>query len=78
MIWFNGFPFLDGKEEHTFGVPVSKCMTADPTVLPATGLALKRVEQIMADTKFQGFPIVEDTKTNILLGYIGRVELLYA
>ena len=78
MIWFNGFPFLDGKEEHTFGVPVSKCMTADTTVLPATGLTLKRVEQIMADTKFQGFPIVEDNKTNILLGYIGRVELLYA
>ncbi|KAF2217073.1 hypothetical protein CERZMDRAFT_32306 [Cercospora zeae-maydis SCOH1-5] len=78
MIWFNGFPFLDGKEEHTFGVPVSKSMTPDPTVLPATGLTLRRVEQIMAETKFQGFPIVEDTKTNILLGYIGRTELWYA
>ncbi|KAM3424470.1 Chloride channel protein [Cercospora zeina] len=78
MIWFNGFPFLDGKEEHTFGVPVSRTMTADPTVLPASGLTLKRVEQVMAETKFQGFPIVEDTKTNILLGYIGRTELWYA
>jgi hypothetical protein len=23
MIWFNGFPFLDNKEEHVFNVPVS-------------------------------------------------------
>src|ERR1700744_545430 len=35
MIWFNGFPFLDNKEEHTFDVPVSQTMTANPTTLPA-------------------------------------------
>ncbi|CAJ2508425.1 Uu.00g134510.m01.CDS01, partial [Anthostomella pinea] len=29
MIWFSGFPFLDNKEEHSFGVPVSAVMTND-------------------------------------------------
>jgi chloride channel 3/4/5 len=78
MIWFNGFPFLDSKEEHTFGVPVSQTMTADPTVLPATGLTIRKVEQVLAEAKFQGFPIVDDLRTRTLLGYIGRTELLYA
>lgn len=78
MIWFNGFPFLDNKEDHTFGVPVSQSMTADPTVLPATGLTIRKVEQILAEAKFQGFPIVEDVRTRLTLGYIGRTELRYA
>lgn len=78
MIWFNGFPFLDNKEDHTFGVPVSATMTADPTALPATGLKIVDVERILADTKYQGFPIVEDPETRVLLGYIGRTELRYA
>lgn len=78
MIWFNGFPFLDGKEEHTFGVPVSTTMTSTPTVLPATGLRVKDVERILANTSVQGYPIVEDETTGILLGYIGRTELRYA
>ncbi|KAI5363074.1 Putative CBS domain, chloride channel, voltage gated, chloride channel, core [Septoria linicola] len=78
MIWFNGFPFLDGKEEHNFGVPVSQTMTADPKVLPATGMTIKRVEQVLAETKYQGFPVVEDMETRVLLGYIGRTELRYA
>lgn len=43
MIWFNGFPFLDNKEEHTFGVPVSHVMNQELTVLPSTGMTLQAV-----------------------------------
>lgn len=78
MIWFNGFPFLDGKEEHTFGVPVSRTMTADPTALPASGLTITDVEKVLAETTYQGFPIIEDVESRILIGYIGRTELRYA
>ncbi|KAF2405092.1 hypothetical protein EJ06DRAFT_502040 [Trichodelitschia bisporula] len=79
MIWFNGFPFLDNKEDHSFGVPVSQVMpSAHITTLPATGLTLAEVEQILLDNKYQGYPIVEDRTSNILLGYIGRTELRYA
>ncbi|KAI9752837.1 MAG: sensitivity to high expression protein she9 [Chaenotheca gracillima] len=78
MIWFNGFPFLDNKEEHTFGVPVSHVMTTDMTVLPTSGLDLEGVERILAENKFQGFPVVEDRQSKILVGYIGRTELRYA
>lgn len=78
MIWFNGFPFLDNKEDHTFGVPVSQTMTANPNCLPATGLTVTEIETILASSHFQGFPIIEDLTSKILIGYIGRTELRYA
>ncbi|WPH04771.1 Hypothetical protein R9X50_00766600 [Acrodontium crateriforme] len=78
MIWFNGFPFLDNKEDHTFNVPVSQTMTPNPTFLPSSGLTLGEVERILDDGKFQGFPIVDDAESKMLIGYIGRTELRFA
>lgn len=78
MIWFNGFPFLDNKEEHNFGVPVSQVMRTSVVSFPVNGLTLARVEQLLSEDKYQGFPIVEDANSKILLGYIGRTELRYA
>jgi chloride channel 3/4/5 len=78
MIWFNGFPFLDNKEEHSFGVPVSAVMIRDLILLPNVGLKLDEVETILSETDFGGFPIVQDRDSKILLGYIGRTELKYA
>ncbi|KAF2459093.1 chloride channel [Lineolata rhizophorae] len=78
MIWFSGFPFLDNKEDHTFGVPVSQVMTTNMTALQDSGMELKEVERIMSRNKFQGYPIVEGRGSKTLLGYIGRTELRYA
>ena len=80
MIWFNGFPFLDTKEEHTFHVPVSQVMTpaSQIALLPTTGLSLRSLEHLLRTSTYQGFPIVEDRQTKILIGYIGRTELQYA
>ncbi|KAI9842093.1 MAG: glycerol ethanol, ferric requiring protein [Sclerophora amabilis] len=78
MIWFNGFPFLDNKEEHTFGVPVSRAMTSELTLLPASGLDLESIEKLLDKSKYQGFPVVEDRNSKVLVGYLGRTELRYA
>ena len=80
MIWFNGFPFLDNKEEHSFGVSVSKVMAHSDrlTALPAAGTTLRQIERTLATSDFQGFPIVQDFVTNALVGYIGKTELRYA
>jgi len=43
MIWFNGFPFLDNKDEHAFGVPISHIMMQDLAVIPSTGLQLREL-----------------------------------
>ncbi|KAI9374158.1 chloride channel [Aspergillus egyptiacus] len=78
MIWANGFPFLDNKEDHVFNVPVSHAMTGDPVSLPASDFPVREAEHLLSDNKFQGFPIVEDRSSKILVGYIGRTELRYA
>jgi chloride channel 3/4/5 len=78
MIWFSGFPFLDNKEEHNFGVPAQAVMKTDVVAIPANGMTLQSVEDLLSQPKYQGFPIVEDLESKILLGYIGRTELRYA
>lgn len=79
MIWFNGMPFLDNKEDHAFGVPVSTAMTSNLTCLPISGLEIRDLESLLAaNTKFSGFPIVEDASSMMLVGYVGRTELRYA
>jgi chloride channel 3/4/5 len=78
MIYLNGYPFLDNKEEHTFGVPVSQVMASHVVSLPATGLELRQLERIMNENQYQGYPIIEDSRSKILVGYIGRTELWYA
>ncbi|KAI1314486.1 glycerol ethanol, ferric requiring protein [Mortierella claussenii] len=75
-IRLNGYPFLD-KEEHSFGIAVSQVMQKDVTILPASGTRLDRVERLLADTNYQGFPVVEDSTSRVLIGYIGRSELRY-
>ncbi len=78
MIWFSGFPFLDSKEEHNFGVPVSQAMTSDVTALPAAGMTLASVERLLARGRYQGYPVVDDAEARVLVGYVGRTELRYA
>ncbi|KAM7217074.1 CLC voltage-gated chloride channel protein [Rhypophila decipiens] len=78
MIWFSGFPYLDNKEEHNFGVPVSRVMITDVVSIPTAGMTLQAVEQLLSKDSYQGFPIVEDEHSKILVGYIGRTELRYA
>jgi chloride channel 3/4/5 len=89
MIWFNGFPFLDNKETHIFGVPVGDVMKKDLVIFPLSGTTIGQIgeifgeillilDEMLASTTVQGFPIVQNTNTNILLGYIGRTELKYA
>ncbi|KAI0466820.1 voltage gated chloride channel [Xylaria cf. heliscus] len=78
MIWFSGFPFLDNKEEHNFGVPVSTVMTGDVVTIPVHGMTLESIEDLLKEPQYQGFPVVENVRNKILVGYIGRTELRYA
>ncbi len=78
MIYLNGYPFLDSKEDHTFGVPVSQVMSSRVVCLPTTGMELKQLERLMNENQYQGYPIVENLESKALVGYIGRTELHYA
>jgi len=48
------------------------------TVIPSTGISLGEIVQILKTTTYQGFPIVQDHSSPLILGYINRSELKYA
>lgn len=80
MIYFNGYPFLDAKEDPVFGIDVSKVMVRRLVTLPVSGMTLAEVERRLSENTFRGFPIVEKTSSDgdILIGYIGHRELSWA
>ncbi|KAJ5491907.1 Cystathionine beta-synthase core [Penicillium expansum] len=67
-----------GSGDHVFNVPVSHAMTTGPLSVPASDFPVREAEHLLNDNKFQGFPVVEDRTSKILVGYIGRTELRYA
>ena len=80
-IYFNEYPFLDNRDDSPVpDVPVSQIMTQnqDLALLTATGHTLKSLHEFLRAQPYRGFPVVADSTTKILLGYISRVELLFA
>ncbi|KAG9289779.1 hypothetical protein G9A89_015359 [Geosiphon pyriformis] len=75
MIRLNGYPFLH-KEEYSFGVSVGEVMQKDLMVM-TSGQRLDEIDQILLEKNYQGFPVVKNKESMILVGYIGRSELKY-
>ena len=80
-IQFNEYPFLENKDDSPVpDVPASQIMTQlqDTAVLTATGHSIQSIHDFLVAHPYRGFPVVSESTTNILLGYISRTELLYA
>ena len=80
-IRFNEYPFLDNNDDSPVpDVPVSQIMTLtqDLSVLTASGHTIQSLHNMLTAQPYRGFPVVSDSLTNILLGYISRTELIYA
>ncbi|KAL8885678.1 MAG: hypothetical protein Q9192_006606 [Flavoplaca navasiana] len=80
-IHFNEYPFLENRDDSAIpDVPVSNIMTQaqDLATLTATGHTLQSIQDLLVSNPYRGFPVVSDTATKILLGYISRIELIYA
>ncbi|KAJ3210704.1 hypothetical protein HDU67_005079 [Dinochytrium kinnereticum] len=78
LIRLEGYPFLDGSEEYRGDSTVEDIMTkaVQLDMIPETGLNVSGLEDLLHNTKFKGFPIV-NSKMN-LIGYAGRAELRFA
>jgi chloride channel 3/4/5 len=82
-IQFNGYPFLDNRDENSASVPdvpVNQIMTSieDLMVITATGHTIQSLNNLLASQQFRGFPIIDNPRDAVLLGYISRTELTYA
>ena len=80
-IHLNEYPFLDHRDDTTPPDVLSdKVMTHvdDTSVLVAFGHTIDSIQNLLATTPYRGFPVVTETSTPILLGYISRNELSFA
>ncbi|CAG8600346.1 6369_t:CDS:10 [Funneliformis caledonium] len=80
-IRINEYPFLDTKEEYVYNTSASQVMTCveELVVIDTTGHnTLDSLKQLLRDTDYKGFPVVNNAKNMLLNGYISRSELKYA
>ncbi|GAA5827318.1 hypothetical protein JCM11251_003762 [Rhodosporidiobolus azoricus] len=78
--WINlrNYPFLNNKVEYR-----RDTVLAHHVMTPATGIicvsdegwAVSRLEGLLDQEDFRGFPVVRTLADRVLLGYLGRVEL---
>jgi chloride channel 3/4/5 len=69
----NGYPFLDGNEEHVHNVPVELAMTRSLATLPSAGWTIRQVEAMLKLHRHQSYPVVDDD--NYLIGDVWRSDL---
>ncbi|KAK1926250.1 chloride channel [Papiliotrema laurentii] len=82
MIRFNGFPFLEKEDkedgDHAFVEPIANVMKKDLILMPATGVPLEQIGEIVQSTNFQGFPVVRSEEDKTIIGFVRKQELRYA
>ncbi|CAG8506984.1 4797_t:CDS:10 [Paraglomus occultum] len=79
-IRLNGYPFLDTKVEYIWNTLASQVMTRveDLTVITATGHTIHSLDELLQDVDYKGFPVINNGRELLLIGYISRSELRYA
>ncbi|KAG0252081.1 hypothetical protein BG011_007213 [Mortierella polycephala] len=80
IILLCGYPFLDDKGEYTLNTMASQVMTPveDIVVVTATGNTLDSLDNLLHETHYKGYPVVNSLRDMMLVGYISRTELRYA
>jgi chloride channel 3/4/5 len=82
-IHFNGYPFLDNRDDNAASVPdvpASQIYTRieDLVVITATGHTISSLQSLLDNHSYRGFPVIDNPSSAILLGYISRAELAFA
>jgi chloride channel 3/4/5 len=82
-IQFNGYPYLENRDDNAASVPdvpTSLIMTRieDLMVITATGHTIQSLEDLLKAHPFRGFPVIDNPRDALLLGYISRTELTFA
>ncbi|KAF2001552.1 chloride channel protein 3 [Amniculicola lignicola CBS 123094] len=82
-IQFNAYPFLDNRDDNGSSipdVPASQVMTRidDLIVITATDHTIETLRQLLKEYRFRGFPVIDNSRDALLLGFISRTELAYA
>lgn len=79
-IQFNNYPFLDNRDDPVPDISVQEVMTRveDLVVITETGHSIETLEGMLKSQAYKGFPVIRDTRSATLVGYISRSELRFA
>jgi len=82
-IRLNGYPFLDNKEEFTHTTLATDVMkprrNEEPlTVITQDTMTVEDLENMVRNTKFNGFPVITSESERRLVGYLCRRDLIIA
>ena len=82
-IHFKGYPFLDNRDDNGSSIPdvsAAHVMTRieDLTAITASGHTIDSLRQMLSQHRFRGFPVIDNSRDALLLGYISRTELTFA
>ncbi|KAF1812656.1 chloride channel protein 3 [Eremomyces bilateralis CBS 781.70] len=82
-IHFNGYPFLDNRDDNSAAVPdvlANEVMTrlVDLVVITSTGHTIQSLQTLLTQHDLRGFPVIDNERNTTLLGYISRTELEFA
>ncbi|KAJ3098681.1 glycerol ethanol, ferric requiring protein [Phlyctochytrium planicorne] len=73
-------PFLDGTEDMIVGSPAFELMTPveELTILREEGMPLSELEQVVMESDYKGYPIVDNMQERSFVGYVARSDLKMA
>jgi len=76
MIRLKGYPYLDNKREHHFKERASDVMSyRDLQVLTTAGNTVESLEAKLAESTYQGFPVVTSLEEPLVVGYVATTTL---
>lgn len=78
MIVFNGLPFIDQHKSYNFRHHSLKDAMSRNVVCFATNthLTYRDLNLILQNTDYQGFPVIDDTASRVITGYVRRDDVL--
>ncbi|BGP49381.1 chloride channel [Rhodotorula kratochvilovae] len=78
--WINlrNYPFLDNKADYRRDTVLARhVMTPAAELMCVTdeGWEVRRLEALLDQEDYRGFPVIKTAKERVVIGYLGRVEL---
>uniref|UniRef100_A0AC34Q3F2 Chloride channel protein n=1 Tax=Panagrolaimus sp. JU765 TaxID=591449 RepID=A0AC34Q3F2_9BILA len=79
QIELNGYPFLDNKEEMLVGSTAKELIQnrreRHLSTITKKGMTMGRILEMLNETKYCGFPVIEDEFSKICIGFVDRKDL---
>ncbi|KAI3415371.1 hypothetical protein GPALN_004983 [Globodera pallida] len=76
-IELNGYPFLDNKDEYPYSTVAGQVMrsSAEMRLIEQHSMTVGELEALLRETNCNGFPVVNDHRQMLVVGFCTRMDL---